>query len=299
MLNKISSYAFALLGMIVVMSSCKKDYESIQNIDQAKIQEYISRNNVGLTADPDGSGAYYQILTPGSGNTFGNKDSVLYKVSVKSLLNGTVYYSTPANTNIGTFVGYTNGLISMSNATAVRSAIQKLKPGGSARIVLPSYLGFGKNGNTTYAVPSNEILDITIETYPETTQRKLDDRLIKEYLAAKGLTATAIRESSGVYYIVVAQGTGTDPIDMTSSLKANYTGRLLDGTVFDSSTDGTFSFTFSSLATNWDVLTKFTKGAKLRLFIPSSEAYGTAGTGAAIPANAVLDFDVEIVEVTN
>jgi len=296
MLNKISSYVFTLLGMIVVMSSCKKDYESIQNIDQAKIQEYFSKNNITAKPDPDGSGYYYQILTPGTGTTFSNKDSVLYYVTVKSLLNGTVYYSTPANTNIGTFVGYTNGLIGLANASGIRRAIQELKPGGSARIVLPSYLGFGKNGNTSYGVPSNEILEVLVNTYPERTQRKLDNRLISQYIAAKGLTAT--KDSSGVYYVVVQQGTGTEPIDMNTNLKANYTGRYLNGTVFDSSTDGTFSFTIAPLTANWDVLTRFKKGAKLRLFIPSSEAYGTAGTTGVLP-NAILDFDIEILEVTN
>ncbi len=296
MLNKISSYVFALIGMIVVMSSCKKEYESIQNIDQTRIQEYLSKNNIVAKPDPDGTGYYYQILTPGSGTaTFVNKDSVLYNVTVKSLLNGTVYYTTPANSNIGTFVGYTDALLGL-NVPGVRRAIQELKPGGSASVILPSYLAFGKNGNTTLNVPSNEIVDVVITTYPETTQRLLDDRLIREYIAAKGLTA--IKDPSGVYYIVLANGTGTEAIDMSTSIKANYTGRYLNGTVFDSSTDGTFTFALTSLQANWDVLTKFTKGAKVRLFIPSSEAYGTAGSTGVLP-NAILDFEIEIVDVTN
>lgn len=296
MLKKITSYSVVLLGMIVVMSSCKKEYESIESTDQVKIADYLTKNNINATADPEGTGYYYQVLSQGTGSTtFSRTDSVLYAVSMKSLLNGTVYYTTPTNTNIGTRVGYTNSLLGL-DAPGIRKAILELKPGGSARVILPSHLAFGKNGSTTLKVPSNEIIDVVITTYPETTQRSLDDRLIREFIAAKGLTADKV--GSGVYYTVLAQGAGTAAIDMNSTIKAKYTGRYLDGTQFDSSTDGTFSFTLTSLQANWDVLTKFTQGAKVRLFIPSSEAYGTAGSTGVLP-NAILDFDIEIVEVTN
>ncbi|WP_316791198.1 FKBP-type peptidyl-prolyl cis-trans isomerase [Pedobacter frigoris] len=304
MLKKISSYTFVLLGMIVVLSSCKKEYESIESIDQAKIQEYISKNNIAAVEDPAKSGFYYQIVTPGTGDQFANTDSILYTVTVKSLLNGTVYYESPVYSNIGTYVGYTNALLGL-NATGIRTAIQALKPGGKARVILPSYLAFGKNGNTTIGVPSNEIIDVVISTYPEKKQRLLDDRLIREYLIAKGLTATK-DPVTGVYYIVVTQGTGTEIIDMTTKINANYTGRyMLNGSVFDSSTDGSYSFVLTQLISGWDVLTKFKKGAKVRLFIPSSEGYGTAGsvnpnTGQImISPNAILDFDIEILGVTN
>ena len=296
MLKKITSYSVVLLGMIVVMSSCKKEYESIESTDQVKIADYLTKNNINATADPEGTGYYYQVLSQGTGSTtFSRTDSVLYAVSMKSLLNGTVYYTTPTNTNIGTRVGYTNSLLGL-NAPGIRKAILELKPGGTARVILPSHLAFGKNGNTSLNIPSNEIIDVVITTYPETTQRSLDDRLIREFIAAKGLTATKV--GSGVYYTVLAQGAGTAAIDMNSTIKAKYTGRYMDGTQFDSSTDGTFSFTLTSLQANWDVLTKFTQGAKVRLFIPSSEAYGTAGSTGVLP-NAILDFDIEIVEVTN
>ena len=94
-------------------------------------------------------------------------------------------------------------------------------------------------------------------------------------------------------------------IDLGPTLKAKYTGRTLDGTSFDSNTDGTFSTTLLGVISGWEVLTKFTKGAKVRIFIPSSEGYGTTGstdptTGLVrIQPNACLDFDIEIVDVTN
>jgi len=89
-------------------------------------------------------------------------------------------------------------------------------------------------------------------------------------------------------------------IDLGPTLKAKYTGRTLDGTSFDSNTDGTFSTILLQVISGWEVLTKFTKGAKVRIFIPSSEGYGTTGSSTGtIPPNACLDFDIEIVDVTN
>ena len=295
MLKKISSYTLVLLSLII-LNSCEKEYESIQSIDDRKIEEYITSNNIS-TAVKDPSGFYYQVLTQGNGEAFENADSVLYKVTVKSLLTGTVYYTTPTNSNIGTYVGYSGTLLGL-NIPGVRIAIASLNAGGTARVILPSYLAFGKNGNKTIGVPSNELIDVEITTFPEKNQRLLDDRLIREHLQAKGLTALK-DEESGVYYIKTQDGTGTDPIDLSTTLKANYTGRYIDGTVFEANTDGDFSFTLETLTANWDVLTKFTKGAKVRIFIPSSEAYGTAGSGTVggILPNAILDFDIEILEV--
>lgn len=297
MLKKISSYTLVILGLII-LNSCEKEYESIQSIDDRKIEEYLTSNNIS-TAVKDPSGFYYQVLTQGNGEPFENADSVLYKVTVKSLLNGTVFYTTPTNSNIGTYVGYSGTLLGL-NIPGVRAAIASLNAGGTARVILPSYLAFGKNGNKTVGVPSNELIDVEITTFPEKNQRLLDDRLIREYLQAKGLTALK-DEESGVYYIKTQDGTGTDPIDLSTTLKANYTGRYIDGTVFETNTDGDFSFTLETLTANWDVLTKFSKGAKVRMFIPSSEAYGTAGSGTVggILPNAILDFDVEILEVGN
>jgi FKBP-type peptidyl-prolyl cis-trans isomerase FkpA len=295
MLKKISSYTLVLLSLII-LNSCKKEYESVQSIDDRKIEEYIASNNI-TNAVKDPSGFYYQVLTQGAGEPFENTDSVLYKVVVKSLLNGTVYYTSPTNSNIGTYVGYANSLLGL-NIPGIRIAIASLNAGGTARVILPSYLAFGKNGNTRFGIPPNDLIDVTVTTYPEKSQRLLDDRLIREYLQAKGLTATK-DPVSGVYYIKIQDGTGTDPIDLSTTVKANYTGRYLDGTVFETNTDSSFSFSLETLTANWDVLTKFKKGAKVRLFIPSSEAYGTAGSGdGGILPNTILDFDIEIVDVT-
>jgi FKBP-type peptidyl-prolyl cis-trans isomerase FkpA len=74
---------------------------------------------------------------------------------------------------------------------------------------------------------------------------------------------------------------------------------LLSGTVFDSSTDGKFTSTLGGLVLGWrKVVPKITKGGKMRMLIPSGLGYGTATTGS-VPANSVLDFDLEVDSVGN
>jgi FKBP-type peptidyl-prolyl cis-trans isomerase len=189
--------------------------------------------------------------------------------------------------------------------------LKGLKYGAKVRILVPSRLAYGKNGNATFNVPSNAVLDTYITTLNYKTQTAIDEDRIKTFLAAKGLTASAIRDpSTGIYYIVTQLGTGASIIDKeTGTAVVNYAGRYLDGTVFDSKNDGSYSTGFSVgalIIQGWkEIVPKFPAGSKIRFFLPSAYAYGIQGsvdqtTGVAIiPPNSVLDFDVEIVSVTN
>ncbi|WP_182923401.1 FKBP-type peptidyl-prolyl cis-trans isomerase [Pedobacter planticolens] len=283
MRKKLTIYSFALLGILVLLNSCKKEYETIESIDDAKIQTYIKQNNLTMTKDP--SGFYYQVVDQGTGDIMLNKDSVLYDFNIKSLT-GVSYQAKNTNSNFGNYLGYIT-------PTPYRIALTNLKRGGSVKVIFPSYLAFGKNGSGN--IPSNEVLISEISTYPQKTQWQLDDARIVAFLAAKGITAT--KDPSRVYYQVLTQGTGTDVIDQNSTLVVKYTGRLLDGTVFDSST--AFTTTLTGVIAGWGkVLPLFKSGAKIRIFIPSNLAYGASATGS-IPQNSALDFDIEIVSVTN
>ncbi|WP_432711681.1 FKBP-type peptidyl-prolyl cis-trans isomerase [Pedobacter sp.] len=295
MLKKLTaSYALALFSFIVLLGSCTKDYEPIEASDETKLQQYIQSNK--LTVEKDSTGFYYQVLKTGTGNNFTNKDSVLYHATIKSLLNGTTYYTDPANGNFGTYVGYANDFNGY-NIPAIRTAMLALKPGGSVRILLPSYLAFGRNGFATINVPSNELIDLVITTMPEQKQSDLDDRLIREFITAKGIT-NAVKGPGGIYYVIIAPGDAASPINGGSTVTAKYTGRLLDGTVFDSSADG-LSFSLTGVIKGWTkTIPLINKGGKIRILVPSLEGYGTAGS-SPIPGNAVLDFDIEVTAVSN
>jgi FKBP-type peptidyl-prolyl cis-trans isomerase FkpA len=283
MRKKLTIYSFALLGVLVLFNSCKKEYETIESIDEAKIQAYIKQNNLTMTKDP--SGFYYQVVNQGTGDIMLNKDSVFYDFNIKSLTD-IVYQAKSTKNNYGTYLGYIT-------PAPYRIALTNLKRGGSVKVIFPSYLAFGKNGSGN--IPSNEVLISEISTYAQKTQWDIDDNKILAFLTTKGITAT--KDPSRVYYQILTQGTGTSAIDFNSTLVVKYTGRLLDGTVFDS--NASYSTTLNGLIAGWGkVLPLFTSGAKIRIFIPSDLGYGTTGNGA-VPANAALDFDIEIVSVTN
>jgi len=317
MLKKITAaYTLALMGLVVVLGSCKKEYEPIETSDDAVIQQYIKSNNI--TATKDSTGFYYQVVSQGdSGVFYKNTDSVLYVVSMKSLKNGTVYYANPSNSNLGTFVGYANrlGLIDATGAIlfddqqqpqqimidvkAIRAAILALKPGGVARVFVPSYQAFGRNGFAKYNVPSNEVMDVMVTTIPDKSQAALDDRLIREFIAAKAITGLA-KTPTGVYYSISAPGSGAEVINAGSAVTANYAGRTLDGVTFQSTTDSTFTLPVNQFIQGWtEILPLVKKGGKLRMLIPSAMAYGTTGTQTGTLKNTVLDFDVEVVDVKN
>lgn len=130
-------------------------------------------------------------------------------------------------------------------------------------------------------------------------QVQKDEEIIAKYLAEKKIKAT--RYASGLYYQQVKSGSGAVPVS-GDSVSVHYTGMLLDGTKFDSSVDRgepiTFPIGSGWVIKGWDEgVMKMKQGEKGRLFIPSGLAYGNRGAGGAIPPNAVLIFDVELVKI--
>ncbi|MGA0333383.1 MAG: FKBP-type peptidyl-prolyl cis-trans isomerase [Kiritimatiellia bacterium] len=103
---------------------------------------------------------------------------------------------------------------------------------------------------------------------------------------------------SGLQYQVLEKGEGDKPAE-TSTVKVHYTGKLLDGTVFDSSVQRgePVEFPLNQVIPGWtEGLQLMSPGAKYRFWIPSALAYGTQAPPAIGP-NQVLDFEVELIEV--
>ena len=83
-------------------------------------------------------------------------------------------------------------------------------------------------------------------------------------------------------------------------VEVHYTGKLIDGTVFDSSVERGAPATFgvTQVIPGWvEALQLMKVGAKWRLFIPSQLAYGPQGAGNVIGPNATLIFDVELLKI--
>jgi FKBP-type peptidyl-prolyl cis-trans isomerase len=104
---------------------------------------------------------------------------------------------------------------------------------------------------------------------------------------------------SGLHYEVIAEGQGAKPT-AADVVKVHYTGKLVDGTVFDSSVERgePVEFPLAGVIPGWtEGLQLVAPGGKLKLHIPSALAYGEQGAGGMIPPNATLVFDVELLEV--
>lgn len=103
---------------------------------------------------------------------------------------------------------------------------------------------------------------------------------------------------SGLRYEVVQPGTGPYP-KPTDTVKVNYTGRLINGTVFDSSVERKepAEIQLNKVIPGWaEGLQKINQGGKIRLYIPPDLAYGDSGQGS-IPPGATLIFDVELLDI--
>ena len=101
--------------------------------------------------------------------------------------------------------------------------------------------------------------------------------------------------ASGLKYVIIEQGTGPQP-KPGDQVMVKYTGKLEDGTVFDT---GTIPFTLGvgAVIPGWDEgIALLNEGGKATLIIPSELAYGPQGNGP-IPPNATLIFDVELQDV--
>lgn len=135
---------------------------------------------------------------------------------------------------------------------------------------------------------------------------------IKAYISEEGINAEVTEE--GLYYEITKPGNGVKP-QVGQNVRVNYTGYLMDGTVFDTSVEEAakeanvyspnrsyepygFPLGQGSVIRGWDIgIGLLSEGGKATLIIPSPLAYGNRASGALIKANSTLVFTVELVEI--
>ena len=126
--------------------------------------------------------------------------------------------------------------------------------------------------------------------------RKASEKFLAENKTKEGVVTTA----SGLQYKVIKMGTGKKPIS-GSTVTVHYTGKLIDGKVFDSSVERGQPATFNTVQVipGWqEAVLLMPVGSKFQLFLPASLAYGDRGAGnGLIPGGAALIFDVELLDV--
>lgn len=128
---------------------------------------------------------------------------------------------------------------------------------------------------------------------------EINEKAGKEFLDENGKRAEVKTTPSGLQYEVIKEGEGPQP-SASDQVEVHYTGKLIDGTVFDSSEERGMPATFgvTQVIPGWvEALQLMKEGSRWRLFIPSQLAYGSNGAGGVIGPNATLIFDVELLKV--
>ena len=140
----------------------------------------------------------------------------------------------------------------------------------------------------------------------ETAKRKeMEEKGLKarsegeSFLRGNGKRPGIITTASGLQYEILEEGNGKHP-KATDSVKCHYEGRLIDGTVFDSSIrrGEPAVFPLNGVISGWtEGVQLMAEGAKYRFYIPYQLAYGANGAGSSIPPYAALIFDIELIAV--
>lgn len=149
---------------------------------------------------------------------------------------------------------------------------------------------------------SVEEANMKIQQYFQALQAKKFEKTIKageQFLTENAKRPEVVTLESGLQYEILAKGDGPIPAD-TNRVTVHYTGKLLDGSIFDSSVERGQPATFgvTQVIKGWvEALQLMPQGSKWRLYIPYQLAYGERGAGPKIGPYATLIFDVELLEI--
>lgn len=196
--------------------------------------------------------------------------------------------------------------LSAGDSAVIRIAVDSLKKQQGMQI--PDFMKSGQYLEYNVAllsVKSQAEMRKEQEQHTE-IQKTKDEQLLQDYFKANNLQPS--KTASGLYYLIEKEGTGESP-KTGQAVTVNYTGRTLDGNVFDSNTDPamghaepfTFTVGHGNVIQGWDEgIMLLKKGSKAKLFIPSGLAYGSQSPNpAAIPNDAILMFDIEVLGIDN
>ena len=122
-----------------------------------------------------------------------------------------------------------------------------------------------------------------------------------DFLAKNKSNPKVKTTASGLQYEVLQEGDGKTKPKATDIVQVKYTGKLMDGTVFDSTDKNggaPMDINLGGVIKGWtEGIQLMSKGSKYKFYIPSDLAYGDQGAGDAIPGGSTIIFDVELVNI--
>ncbi|WP_201589726.1 FKBP-type peptidyl-prolyl cis-trans isomerase [Psychrobacter sp. Pi2-51] len=226
------------------------------------------------------------LLVTGCSTNNGNQETSSQSVSVTE--------KSPANEKVGYSLGY---MMAEGNKEAVGD------------LNLDTFeKGFRDGYEGTDSALTQEQMQEVLMTYQKEQEEKFvkdmeskatDNKAAGEAFLVANVKKEGVKETaSGLQYKVIAPGTGKSP-KATDVVEVNYEGKLIDGTVFDSSYERgePIEFPLNQVIAGWtEGLQLMKEGGKYEFYIPSDIAYGEAGNSGIEP-NSTLIFTVELLKV--
>lgn len=227
------------------------------------------------------SGLLYRVIEEGDGEIPKDNEVVFVDFSL-SLITGETF----AETDNLTFFTLNNDVLA-----GIREALTLMKEGSTYELVLPPELAYGDRppAGTPIRCGAVLVVEITLDSFLRDV-----DTYLSENAARDDVNVT----ESGLQYRVIEEGDGDSPNE-ASSVRIRYRGELTNGIVFDQTTgNNTVTFGVSGLIAGFtEGLLLMSEGSKYEFFIPPNLGYGNQPQGNVIPANSILVFEVELVEV--
>ncbi len=310
MINTFKYHTFAFLAVFLFSSCEKKEYQTIEELDAENIDAYILKNNLTLQQFEQ-TGIFYSIIEEGSGAELNYEEKVPLVFTLKTI--DGVYSALDTFSVANRYYDYLGYFpYGSASANAPGSPLDKeigmkvllkkalKKANGKIRIVIPSRLAFGRNG--TKVIPSNASIDYVIHAIDPLSIEAYENESILQYMQRSGVQVSEFAKTeTGIYYKINSIGQG-DFLTEEASFKAAYDLKFLDGKSFQKADSASLSLT--SVITAWkEIMPKLKEKGKVRMFIPSSQAYGLKGsvdpnTGqATIAPFSALDYEVEVQKV--
>jgi FKBP-type peptidyl-prolyl cis-trans isomerase FkpA len=279
--------SYLILAFLIAVSSCTKEYDTIEQEDDRAIKSYMKANSIDFPQYAN-TGIYYKIVNPASGSALAYNQEVAIVYTMRSVDGKYEAADTIFTNRYANYLGY---LVPEGFRIGVKDILQKGR--GKIRLLIPSRLGFGRNGDGK--VPGNASLDVLLEVMDKGGLAQYNEGVIKQFLQTNNLTGFS-RTSTGLYYKVTTAGTGATA-SPEAQITINYTGKLLDGRLFDYNNDAIFYL--DRLIDGWQQgIPLVQEGGTIRLIIPSSLAYGFKAS-SNIPPFSCLDFEIKVSKVAN
>ena len=275
---------YITIVLLLTTIACQKNSDKNESIQIDTQEKSMEEQNIGKEVTTP-SGLRYIDEVVGTGKTPQNGERV--KVHYTGTLeNGDKFDSSHDRNKPIEF--------SLGVGQVIRGwdeGISTMKEGGKRKLIIPSELAYGERG-AGKVIPPNATLHFEVELI------EVKEKVIDTDFSLPGKEEVT---ESGLRMIIHKEGNGQKP-STGQVVSVHYTGILESGIQFDSSHDRGRPFSFplgqGRVIKGWDeALLDMNVGSKRTLIIPPDLGYGERGAGRAIPPNATLVFEVELVDI--